>query len=53
MIDGHSTDYFLDPYTGVTRYYDWTLAKQDCAPDGVNTTCLLVNGQVPGQFMPE
>jgi FtsP/CotA-like multicopper oxidase with cupredoxin domain len=43
------TNYYTDyPYTGVVRYYDWTVAKQDCAPDGVNTTCLLINGQFPG-----
>lgn len=32
----------------MTRNFDWTVTKQTCAPDGVNTTCALVNGQYPG-----
>jgi hypothetical protein len=44
-----NTNYYTDtPYTGVTRYYDWTITKGPCAPDGVQTTCVLVNGQFPG-----
>lgn len=35
----------------MTRYYDWTINKQSCAPDGVNTTCLLVNGEFPGPMI--
>lgn len=43
------TNYYTDyPITGVTREYDWTITKQACAPDGVNITCLMVNGQFPG-----
>ena len=43
------TNYYTDyPITGVTREYDWTITKQACAPDGVNVTCLMVNGQYPG-----
>lgn len=43
------TNYYTDyPITGVVRTYDWEVSKQSCAPDGVNTTCLLVNGQYPG-----
>ena len=43
------TNYYTDyPITGVTREYDWTVTKQACAPDGVNVTCLMVNGQFPG-----
>lgn len=33
---------------GVTRYYDFTIARGFKAPDGFNKTMLLVNGQFPG-----
>ncbi|KAK5154553.1 hypothetical protein LTS14_006690 [Recurvomyces mirabilis] len=47
--DAWNTNYYeTTPNTGVTRYYDWTVEKQSCAPDGVNITCLLANGQYPG-----
>lgn len=36
------------PNTGVTRHYDWTLSKGQCAPDGVTIDCALVNNQFPG-----
>ena len=51
MKDVH-TNYYEDwPNTGVTRYYDWTITRESCAPDGVNVTCLLVNGQYPGPMI--
>jgi FtsP/CotA-like multicopper oxidase with cupredoxin domain len=31
-----------------TRHYDFTLTRQYLAPDGVNRSLLLVNGQYPG-----
>ncbi|KAF2859405.1 multicopper oxidase [Piedraia hortae CBS 480.64] len=44
-----STNYYVEtPNTGVTRYYNFDVTKEDCAPDGVVKTCLLVNGQYPG-----
>lgn len=50
--DSGNTNYYTDyPDTGVTRYYDWTVSKQTIAPDGVNVTGLLVNGQFPGPLI--
>lgn len=44
-----NTNYYEDtPNTGVTRYYDWTISKTRCAPDGVEVDCLLANDQFPG-----
>lgn len=37
---------------GVTRYYDFTIARSFKAPDGFNKTVLLVNGQFPGVMLP-
>lgn len=33
---------------GVTRYYNWTVARQNYAPDGVQQYGELINGQFPG-----
>ncbi|KAL1306441.1 hypothetical protein AAFC00_005140 [Neodothiora populina] len=47
-----NTNYHTDyPRTGIVRTYDWTVTKQDIAPDGVNVTGLLVNGQFPGPMI--
>lgn len=47
-----NTNYYTDyPNTGVVRSYDWTITKQTIAPDGVNVTGLLVNGQYPGPLL--
>lgn len=44
-----NTNYYQwTPNTGVTRYYNWDITRGSCAPDGVNITCLMVNGQIPG-----
>jgi hypothetical protein len=44
-----NTNQYQDtPNTGVTRYYDWTVTKSRCAPDGVEMDCLLANHQYPG-----
>ena len=32
---------------GVTRYYDFTVARNTIAPDGVQQAVILVNGQYP------
>ena len=34
--------------TGVTRYYDFVVARGVIAPDGVNKSSILVNNQYPG-----
>lgn len=44
-----NTNYYTNtPNTGVTRYYDFTIAKQTIAPDGVQKDGRVVNGQFPG-----
>lgn len=35
------------PTTGITRFYDFTIKRGFIAPDGVNKSVLLVNGQFP------
>ncbi|KAH9875831.1 hypothetical protein IAQ61_003296 [Plenodomus lingam] len=42
-----------DPYTnlpdtGVTRYYDFTVARKWLSPDGYNKSSIVVNGEFPG-----
>lgn len=44
----NTNPYTNPPYTGVIRQYDFTVARGFIAPDGVNTSVLLVNGQFPG-----
>ncbi|MCJ1307056.1 hypothetical protein MMC25_000702 [Agyrium rufum] len=48
---GSSTDltnpYSFTPSTGVIRAYDFTIARGFKAPDGVNRSVILVNGQFP------
>jgi Multicopper oxidase len=39
------------PDTGVTRYYDLTIARQTLAPDGVTQSLITVNGQFPGPLI--
>ena len=39
--------YEFSPNTGVIRQYDLTIARGFLAPDGVNKSVLLVNGQFP------
>jgi hypothetical protein len=39
------------PTTGVTRFYDFTVAYQKIAPDGVVKNGLTVNGQFPGPLI--
>jgi FtsP/CotA-like multicopper oxidase with cupredoxin domain len=36
------------PHTGVTRYYDFTIARTTISPDGVVKPAILINGQYPG-----
>ncbi|KAF2208685.1 hypothetical protein CERZMDRAFT_48764, partial [Cercospora zeae-maydis SCOH1-5] len=43
------TNYYQDlPNTGVTKHYDFTIASQIIAPDGVAKHGLVINGQYPG-----
>lgn len=44
----NSNPYKDAPETGVTRYYDLTISRGIIAPDGVEKSSLLVNGQFPG-----
>ncbi|CAD6572508.1 MAG: hypothetical protein ASARMPRED_005422 [Alectoria sarmentosa] len=37
--------------TGVTRYYDFVVARGVIAPDGVNKSSILVNNQYPGPLI--
>ncbi|KAH9907554.1 Cupredoxin [Xylariomycetidae sp. FL2044] len=39
--------YTTRPETGVTRYYNFTITKVTAAPDGVENTLLLINGEYP------
>jgi hypothetical protein len=39
------------PNTGITRFYDFTVAYQKIAPDGVTKNGLTVNGQFPGPLI--
>jgi len=48
----NNTNYYQEtPNTGVTRYYDWTVSRVPCNPDGFENTCLLVNEQFPGPLI--
>lgn len=48
----NNTNYYDTwPDTGVTRRYEWTVAKGACAPDGVEMPCVLVNNQFPGPLI--
>lgn len=43
------TNYYTTiPDTGVTREYWLSVEGVDCAPDGVQRTCMTFNGTVPG-----
>jgi hypothetical protein len=44
----NTNQYRETPDTGVTRYYDWTVSKGRCAPDGFEMDCVLANNQYPG-----
>jgi hypothetical protein len=44
----NTNEYRETPDTGVTRYYDWTVSKGRCAPDGFEMDCVLANNQYPG-----
>lgn len=39
------------PNTGVTRHYSWTISNHTVAPDGVEVTGILVDGQWPGPMV--
>lgn len=39
------------PDTGVTRTYDFHLAYQTIAPDGIPRSGLVINGQYPGPLV--
>ncbi|KAL1301802.1 hypothetical protein AAFC00_005994 [Neodothiora populina] len=39
------------PYTGMTRYYSWTITNTTLAPDGVEMPMIVVNNQYPGPLI--
>ncbi|MCJ1354255.1 MAG: hypothetical protein MMC33_004242 [Icmadophila ericetorum] len=43
----NTNPYTQSPITGVIRPYDFTISRGYLAPDGVNKSVLLVNGQFP------
>ncbi|MCJ1231801.1 hypothetical protein MMC12_008480, partial [Toensbergia leucococca] len=43
--------YTFTPFTGVTRSYNFDLARGYLAPDGVNRSVITVNGQFPGPII--
>lgn len=46
------TDYYeVTPDTGVTRYYNFDVARGMLAPEGIPKPMLLVNGQFPGPMI--
>lgn len=46
------TNSYVDvPNTGVVRTYDFTIKRGTIAPDGVNKSVILVNGQFPGPLI--
>jgi Multicopper oxidase len=42
---------FIQTFLGVTRYYEWTVARSTLAPDGVPVDVMLVNGEFPGPLI--
>jgi hypothetical protein len=42
---------FIQTFSGVTRYYEWTVARSTLAPDGVPVDVMLVNGEFPGPLI--
>jgi hypothetical protein len=48
MNSTNTNQYRETPDTGVTRYYDWTVSKGRCAPDGFEMDCVMANNQYPG-----
>jgi hypothetical protein len=42
---------FIQTLSGVTRYYEWTIARSTLAPDGVLVGVMLVNGEFPGPLI--
>ncbi|KAM0692130.1 hypothetical protein Q7P36_008331 [Cladosporium allicinum] len=48
----NSNPYKSCPQTGLTRYYDFTVAECDIRPDGVETRrAICINGQYPGPLL--
>jgi FtsP/CotA-like multicopper oxidase with cupredoxin domain len=44
----NTNPYHDSPNTGVVRKYNFTIARQVLAPDGVEKNMIVVNGQYPG-----
>ncbi|CAG8974793.1 hypothetical protein HYALB_00000405 [Hymenoscyphus albidus] len=48
LTAGGNNPYKSAPFTGVTRRYDFTIARGQIAPDGYQKDVILINGQFPG-----
>ncbi|KAH8646335.1 laccase-1 [Xylariales sp. PMI_506] len=47
-----NTDFYTEtPDTGVEKVYWLSIERADCAPDGINRTCITFNGTVPGPLL--
>jgi FtsP/CotA-like multicopper oxidase with cupredoxin domain len=47
----NTNPYTNPPITGVTRVYDFTIKKEQKAPDGVLRDVIIINGQFPGPLI--
>ncbi|KAF2167126.1 multicopper oxidase [Zasmidium cellare ATCC 36951] len=51
MTAGGTNVYEQTPDTGVTRSYDFTIARATLAPEGIPKEMMLINGQYPGPLI--
>jgi hypothetical protein len=51
MLSMYSPDPRIDDIAGVTRYYDFTVARATHSPDGVTVPVIVVNGEYPGPLI--
>lgn len=51
MTAGGTNVYENTPNTGVTRSYDFTIARATLAPEGIPKEMMLINGQFPGPLI--
>lgn len=51
LTAGGTNVYQTTPDTGVTRTYDFTIARGTLAPEGIPKPMMLINGQFPGPMI--
>ncbi|KAL7272243.1 hypothetical protein RUND412_004959, partial [Rhizina undulata] len=51
LTASNANPYHDAPYTGVTRYYDFTITKKTLYPDGVYKEMIVANNQFPGPLI--